>query len=125
MTARTGALDKALGERTKLDSNYKASKREEWFGLYADPEWGERLWDFTKRLGRFGSDDGNTMIAFVTEQERDWLHTAPYEFKCAALTACANRQMRVRLKQGLLAIDDPLPGEPDDVFRACKRVLEL
>ena len=125
MTARIGALDRALAERAELESLYKYAKRKEKRGLYADPVYGKTLQNFVAALNKFGPDEGDRMVEFVKAEQRNWLHAAPYEFRCAALTACSEKQMRVRIKQGLPALDDPLPGQPDNVFFSCKRVLGL
>lgn len=123
--ARTGALDKALADRRQLERNAKLAQKRRSLAMYADPVWGKELWDFVSTLNHFGADDADRMVAYVTEQQRKWLHQAPYEFRCAALSACSERQQRIRARAGLPVLSDPLPGEPDDVFRKCKRIIGL
>lgn len=123
--ARTGALDKALAERRKLERNARLSQKRRSLAMYADPVWGEELWDFVSTLNHFGMDDADRMVAYVAGQQREWIRRAPYEFRCAALSACSERQQKIRMKAGLPVLSDPLPGEPDDVFQRCKRIIGL
>jgi hypothetical protein len=40
-----------------------------------------------------------------------------------ALTLVSERIQRIRARHGLATFDDPLPGQADDLFQACKREL--
>lgn len=125
MSFRTGALDKALAEDTILARKYRAAKKAQFLELCAASECGERLRKFVGTLMRFKIDDAERMISYVSTENDKWLCYATLEIRQSALEAIGERIMKIRERAGYPPLDDPLPGEEDDVFRVSKRVLGL
>jgi hypothetical protein len=117
------AAERALADRDKVFARYRAAKRRQYEDLFADPVHGERLRKFRATLNHFGPHDAERMIAFVADSNYAWLRNAPPDIRHAALEMVDNRIQRVRVRAGAPVFDDPLPGEPDDVFQVCKREL--
>jgi hypothetical protein len=120
-TAQQTATERALADRDRQFSLYRAAKRRQYEELFATPVHGERLRKFQATLNHFGTEDADRMLAFV--QAQAWLHAAPKDFRCTALEMIGARIRRIRVKAGMPVFDDPLPGEDDDVFQLCKQEL--
>ncbi len=103
---------------------YRAAKKQQYAELYADGEFGDKLRRFVATLNHFGSSDGLRLVNYVVDECGKWIWVAPEKFRHAALEAIDARIMKVRERAGLPVLDDPLPGQPDDVFRRCKREIE-
>jgi hypothetical protein len=117
------AVERALEERNRLYRHYVAAKRSRRQDLYATHPQGWQLKLFAEQLGRFTAADAAAMLSYVQGQARDWLATAPPEMRHEALALVDERIQRIRERAGLHPIDDPLPGEADDVFQLCRREL--
>lgn len=123
--AKASAADKALAERARLARNYNAAKRREFNELCAMPVHGPLLYKFNATLDHFDIEDADRMIAYVQQRNRAWLRSAPDEIRRAALHLISERIIKIRERAGLPALDDPMPGEDDDVFRLCRKELGL
>jgi hypothetical protein len=121
--AARSATDKRLEDAARQYRLYRAAKRRQYEDLFADPAHGEQLRKFRATLNHFGPGDAERMIAFVADSNYAWLRNAPPDIRHAALEMVDARIQRIRVRLGVPVFDDPLPGEPDDVFQACKRTL--
>jgi hypothetical protein len=122
-SGQRAAAERALVERNILWRQYQAAKRSRRQDIYATHPQGWHLKAFADQLNRFQSADAAAMLAYVQAQARDWLTTAPPEMRYEALTLVSERIQRIRARHGLATFDDPLPGQADDLFQACKREL--
>jgi hypothetical protein len=113
--------DKAIKERHTLHKQYRVMKRAELERLFADKTHGPELRAFRAWLNRKRDIEPDAFVAYVTTDK--WLMSAPPEYRIAALELIDSRIIRIRENAGLDPFDDPLPGNDDDVFRICKRVL--
>lgn len=119
------SLDDAQKERSQLAAAYVVAKKKEREALYADPINGVRFKRFVATLNHFGPDDAARMIEYIRLQCEAWISYSSVDMHAAALEAIRNRIVRIRERAGLVPFDDPLPGQPDDVWQICKKVLEL
>ena len=118
-------VEKAVQDRDWLYRRYRAAKKAEHEALFATAVHGPLLRKFGATLNHFGADDAGRMISYVRDQNYAWLRNAPEDIRFAALRMIGHRIQRIRQRAGLVPFDDPLPGEPDDVFRLCKREIGL
>jgi hypothetical protein len=121
--AARSATDKRLEDAARQYRLYRAAKRRQYEDLFADPVHGEPLRKFRATLNHFGPNDAERMIAFVADSNYAWLRNTAPDIRHAALELVDARIQRIRIRAGMAVFDDPLPGEPDDVFQACKRTL--
>jgi hypothetical protein len=119
------AAEKALKERDRLFRNYRLLKRQHRHTLYAEHPQGWRLKQFALHLQRFRLPDAAEFLSYIKEENRSWLLTAPPELRAEALSLVNERIMRIRTREGMLPLDDPLPfGEEDDsVWQLAKQEL--
>ena len=114
------AADKALRERDRLWRHYRSDRLARRQGLYdATP----RLKEFGRQLRLFTSGDAAGFLTYVEEENRGWLCTATPEIRAEALSMVAERIQRIRVRAGMHPMDDPLPGEEDDLYQLCRREL--
>lgn len=118
----SGEADKAIRERERLWARYRAARRAHRQRLYNQPD-GPYLHSFALQMARYGINDGAALLAFVREQARGWLATAEPEMRQEALAIVSDRIQRVRVSEGLPPFSDPLPGEEEDLYQACRREL--
>ena len=121
--AQQSATERALADRDRQFSLYRAAKRRQYEELFAIPAHGEKLKKFQATLNHFGADDADRMLEYVRASV--WLHAAPKDFRHVALEMISQRIQRIRVRAGLPVFDDPMPGEDDDVFQLCKKALGL
>ena len=114
------AAKKALADKDRQWRRYRAQKKAEIEQLLGNSE---HLRKFQATLNHFSIEDADRMVAYVQDECRKWLRTAPEDIRFAALQMVSHRVQRIRARAGLAVFDDPLEGEPDDVFRLCKREL--
>ena len=115
--------ERALKERDRLYRNYRLLKRQHRQNLYAEHPQGWRLKQFALQLNRFRMPDAAAFLTYIKEENRAWLCTAPPDIRAEALSLVDERIMRIRTREGLLPLDDPLPDEADDVWQLAKREL--
>jgi hypothetical protein len=114
------AAEKALKERSRLYAQYRRAKSAHRRSLY---EQEPRLREFALQLQRFGGEEAEGFLRFIKEESRSWLCTAPPELRAEALALIDERIVRIREKAGMLPLDDPLPGQDDNVWQLCRREL--
>lgn len=125
MIPQSGTLAASRTERDKLMHNYRIAKDRQFDALCADPKCGDQLRKFVRTLGHFGIEHAERWIAYVNDECRKWLRQAHVDMRFAALQACDERIQKIRIRANLPVFDDPLPGEPDDVFRISKMAMGL
>lgn len=112
--------EKAVKERATLYRHYQRAKKADLAELYADPEWGEALRKLVTTLKHFGPEHADRMLDYVTGHK---LVKAPAEIRFAALQQVDHRIIRIKLRAGAVPFDDPLPGEPADLFARIRAIL--
>lgn len=117
-----GEADKAIKERDRLWARYRAARRDHRRRLYQMPG-GDALHSFALQVARYGIDDAGPFLAYVRECARGFLATAQPEIRAEAQAIVSERIQRVRVQNGLPPFNDPLPGEPDDLWQMCKQEL--
>ena len=119
-------LEQSRKERQDLENYAKRARRKQREALCGDPEYGERLQDFIKTLGHFAKlDHAQRLTDYVIGECSRWLRAAPNDIRYEALEACNERIDRIKMRHGLQILSDPLPGEPDDVYRVVKKAMGL
>lgn len=114
------AKDKRIEERGRLATHYRREEARRTAEALASPQ-GKRLAALLAEFDRLTIDDADVMIARIESQE--WLRRADEDFRRLALRLIDNRIGRIRRDAGLVELDDPLPGEPDNAFFIIKRFL--
>ena len=108
-------LDLKMEERARLSKAYRALKRLERIDiLKSEP----RLLHFMRYLRRITADQADELLEAIAES--DWLMSAPQSVRAFALSRIARKQEKIRLNEGLLPLDDPMPPETSLFFEAQK-----
>ena len=71
-------------------------------------------------LDRLELNSAATLLACI--QRTDW-SAISYDVRLTILHQINRTITRLRERNGMVAIDDPLPGQPDNVFRRIKQML--
>jgi len=108
-------------DRIKLARYYKAATEQAINHALDCPE-GPRLIAMLDWMKTLGPDDAEEMISVVACQ--DWLLEASPELRRLALHLIDDQICRIRKAVGLRELDDPLPGEPDNVFQIIRDILQ-
>lgn len=117
------ALDAKQKERAELSRLYRAEKKREREALFVDPIHGDNFRRFVATLNHFGPDHAERLVDYVRSQCELWIAYASEDMHAAVISAIAERIVQIRERAGLAPFDDSLPGEPDDVWQICKKVL--
>ncbi len=97
-------LDLKMEEKQRLTKAYKATRRLRRAEiLQREP----RLLDFMRYLRRVGPDDGDELLPAI--EACDWLMAAPQDVRLFALERIGSCEARIKLKLGLVPLDDPMP----------------
>lgn len=115
-------IEEARAERAALSRSYHAA-RQRWIEETLARPGGENLRAMLRWVDTIGIDDAEILVVQV--ERATWLRTAEIDFRRLALDVIADRIIKIREKAGLAPFEDPLPGEPDDVFRTVKRLLSV
>jgi hypothetical protein len=112
-------LDKELQDSARLLRAWKKFHREELEEALAGPHGPmiERLMFILSTLSR---DSAPLLLGYV--RGVDW-SSVNYETRLTVLHEINNYITRMRERHGLPPIDDPLPGQPDTVFRIVRAIL--
>jgi hypothetical protein len=108
--------DQKLAEVQKLSRAYRAWQREQLDAALASAH-GATVAELMTLLDRLELNSAATLLACV--QRTDW-STVSYDVRFTVLHQINQTIVRVRERNGLPAIDDPLPGESDSLFRRIK-----
>jgi hypothetical protein len=112
-------LDKELADNARLLRAWKAFHRvqleEALAGLH-----GVQVSELMTLLDRLKLSSAAALLAFI--ERTDW-HEVDYGTRLTVLHQINDRITRMRARHGLPPFDDPLPGQPDNVFRRIKHTL--
>lgn len=117
------AVDKALADRDRQWRRYRAAKRQQYEDLFARDDDGANLRKFQATLNHFGIEDADRMVDYVHREARKWLAAAALDIRLIAVEMISERCMRIREKAGMAPLDDPLPGDDNDVWRLCREAI--
>lgn len=91
--------------------------------LFQSSQEGEALRQFEIAVKRSGSDIEQQAVTIL--RQTPWLRNAPEPIRLEALQIISDYIIRSRVRQNKHPLNDPLPGQPDDSYRICKRELGL
>jgi hypothetical protein len=108
-----------LAESQKLPRAYKQWHREQLEDALAGPH-GATVAELMILLDRLELNSAAALLACV--QRTDW-STISYDTRFTVLHQINHTITRLRERIGMMAIDDPLPNQPDSVFRRIRQML--
>jgi hypothetical protein len=117
--SRKPTKDEKLAESQKLSRAYKRWHREQLDAALASAH-GATVAELMSLLDRLELNSAATLLACI--QRTDW-STISYDIRLTILHQINRTITRLRERNGMAAIDDPLPGQPDNVFRRMKQML--
>jgi hypothetical protein len=117
--SRALSKDQKLAETGKLTRAYKQWQREQLAEALAGAH-GAVVAELMTLLDRLEVNSAATLLNAV--QRTAWSEVS-YDTRLTVLHQINATISRVRERNGLPAIDDPLPGQPDNVFRRIKHIL--
>jgi hypothetical protein len=112
----------AMKDRNTLYRDYRRSVLAEREQLFRSSQDGEALRIFATAIKQ--SPDVERQAVTLLRQA-PWLRNAPEAIRLEAIRIINESIMQQRLKQNKHPLSDPLPGQPDDTYRSCKRELGL
>jgi hypothetical protein len=110
---------KKLNDDARLLRAWKHWHREQLDAALASAH-GAAIAELMALLDRLTLSSAAALLACM--QRIDW-DTVSYDVRFTVLHQINQTIMRLRERNGLAAIDDPLPGQPDNVFRRIKEQL--
>jgi hypothetical protein len=111
--------DQKLVENQKLSRAYKQWQREQLDAALASAQ-GATVAELVTLLDQLELNSAATLLACV--QRTDW-SAVSYDVRFTVLHQINQTITRLRERNGMPAIDDSLPGQPDNVFRRIKQML--
>jgi hypothetical protein len=117
--SRALTKDQKLAEVQKLSRAYKQWHREQLDAALTGAH-GATVAELMSLLDRLELNSAAALLACV--QRIDW-SAISYDVRFTLLHQINQTIARLRERNGMLAIDDPLPGQPDNVFRRIKQML--
>jgi hypothetical protein len=112
-----------MEDRNQLYRTYRKTVLAEREQLFRSSQDGMALREFATAVKMAGSDI-ELKIVFLIRQS-PWLRNAPDPIRLEALRIINEYLMRQRLRQNQHPLNDPMPDQPDDIYRICKRELGL
>jgi hypothetical protein len=117
--SRALTKDQKLAEVQKLSRAYKQWHREQLDAALTGAH-GATVAELMSLLDRLELNSAAALLACV--QRIDW-SAISYDVRFTLLHQINQTIARLRERNGMAAIDDPLPGQPDNVFRRIKQML--
>jgi hypothetical protein len=117
--SRELSKDEKLAEGQKLSRAYKQWHREQLADALASVH-GATVAELMILLDRLELSSAAALLACV--QRTAW-NEISYDIRLTVLHQINETIARLRERNGMPAIDDPLPGQPDSVFRRIKHIL--
>jgi hypothetical protein len=108
-----------LVDNARLLRAWHAWHREEFATALAGPH-GATITELMTLLDRLKLNSAAALLAFI--RRCDW-NSVSYETQLTVLHQINDRITRMRERHGLPPFDDPLPGQPDNVFRIVRSIL--
>lgn len=112
-----------MEDRNTLYRAYRKTVLAEREQLFRASQDGQALREFAIAVKQSGSGIESSIVTLL--RQSPWLRNAPDAIRLEALRIINEYVMRHRIKQNKHPLNDPLPGQPDDVYRICKRELGL
>lgn len=112
------AMEQAQQDKSTLLGSFKRAKKAEHQALL-DSDHGAtygRMIAITKRLPA-------SAVELVEHLRKDWLLSLSAQQKHVVLSMISARIIHVRETDGRTPFDDPLPGEPDNLFIICRKIV--
>jgi hypothetical protein len=116
---RRSAKNKELQDNTYLLRAWKKFHHEELEEALAGPH-GAMVERLMFILSTLSQDSAPLLLAYV--RGVDW-SSVSHDTRLTVLHQINDRITRMRQRHGLTPIDDPLPGQPDNVFRIVRAIL--
>jgi hypothetical protein len=110
---------KELADQARLTRAWKAFHAEQLEQALAGPHEAQ-ISELMTLLGRLELSSAAALLAFI--RRSDW-SSVSYDTRLVVLHEINDRITRMRERHGLPPFDDPLPGQPDNVFRIVRAVL--
>jgi hypothetical protein len=110
---------KELVDQARLTRAWKARHREQLEEALAGPH-GAQISELMALLDRLELSSAAALLAFIRRSE--W-SSVGYDTRLVVLHQINDRITRMRERHGLAPFDDPLPGQPDNVFRIVRAIL--
>lgn len=120
--AQQQRLKAVRDEKQQLSKQYRAARRAQINRVLDCPE-GPRIRKMANWMRRLDIAQGGAVIEVVQRQR--WLLDAPPEVRHTALSIFHTIITKKRENAGLHPFDDPLPGQPDNVFLQLKKLLRV
>lgn len=119
MKRLTRAQQKELADQARLTRAWKQWHREQLADALAGPN-GALVSELMTLLDRLELSSAAALLDFV--RRCDW-SCVSWDTRLTVLHEINNRITRMRECHGLPPFDDPLPGQPDNVFRIVRAIL--
>jgi hypothetical protein len=113
--------DEKLAEVQKLSRAYKQRHREQLDAALAGPH-GDQISELMTLLDRLELSSAAALLNFV--RRCDW-SSVSYDTRLTVLHQINETITGMRERHGLPPFDDPLPGQPENVFRIVRAILTL
>jgi hypothetical protein len=110
---------KELADQARLTRAWKARHREQLEEALAGAH-GAQISELMALLDRLELSSAAALLAFI--RRSDW-SSVSYDTRLVVLHEINDRITRMRERHGLPPFDDPLPGQPDNVFRIVQSIL--
>jgi hypothetical protein len=112
-------LEKELADNARLLRAWKAWHREQLAEALAGPH-RVQVSELMTLLDRLELSSAAALLDFI--RRSDWSFVS-YDTRSTILHQINQTIARLRERNGMAVIDDPLPGQPDNVFRRIKQTL--
>jgi hypothetical protein len=112
------AMEKAQREKSELLAGFKRAKKAEHQALLASEHGAAygRMMAIVKRLP-------GSAVELVEHLRKGWVLALSAQQKFVVLSMIDARIIRVREMDGRPPFDDPMPGEPDNLFIICRKII--
>jgi hypothetical protein len=116
---RHTAQEPKIADDARLIRAWRAWHCEQLAEALAGPH-GAQLSELMTLLNRLEPSSAAPLLAFI--RRSDW-SSVNYDTRLTVLHQINDRITRMRERHGLAPFDDPLPGQPDNVFRIVRAIL--
>ena len=115
--------EKEIADQARLTRAWKAWHREQLAGALAGPH-GATIAELITLLDRLELSSAAVLLAVLLDfiRRSDW-SAVSYDTRFTVLHHINERITRMRERHDLAPFDDPLPGQPDNVFRVVRAIL--
>ncbi|MCK1671067.1 hypothetical protein [Bradyrhizobium sp. 150] len=113
------AMEQAQRDKGTLLASFKRTKKAEHEAMLASEHGAAygRMMEIVKRLP-------DSAVELVKNLGKGWINALSAKQKDTVLSMISARIIRVREMDGRTPFDDPLPGEPDNLFIICRKIIQ-